>query len=445
MGTSANVAVPVNTTPPLLRVGLAGLGTVGASVWRRLTSQRDLLLQRTGAEIRVDQVAVRKAARAKEVGVPENLTTTDWRKLVANPDLDVIVELIGGTTEAFELIRTALQNGKHVITANKALLAEHGTELFATALKHQRHLLFEASVAGGIPIIRALREGLVANRILSIHGIINGTCNYILTRMNEAGLEFKDALAEAKEKGYAEADDSLDVDGHDTAHKAAVLAALAYGFWVPQGQLYTEGLRAVEKQDIIYARKLGYGLKLLAIIKTDADGAVEVRVHPTLIPESNLLASVNGVFNAVLVRGDVVGDTLYYGRGAGGDPTASAVVSDLAQIAAHFPQEQKARNVGHEALHSRLKTMDEIVSRYYLRLLVVDRPGVLADVARVLASRQIGISSVIQPEAHAGETTPLILMLHDAPESQLKAAVADISKLGAVKAPPVHLRVEDFE
>jgi len=426
-------------------VGLAGLGTVGSAVWKRLTSQKDLLQQRTGTEIRVDQVAVRNPKRAKEIGVPENLTTADWRTLVANPDLEVVVELIGGTTDAFELIKTSLQNGKHVITANKALLAEHGAELFATALKNQRHLLFEASVAGGIPIIRALREGLVANRILSIHGIINGTCNYILTRMNEAGLEFKDALAEAKEKGYAEADDSLDVDGHDTAHKAAVLAALAYGFWVPQGELYTEGLRAVEKQDIVYARKLGYGLKLLAIIKTDSDGAVEVRVHPTLIPQSNVLASVSGVFNAVLVRGDVVGDTLYYGRGAGGDPTASAVVSDLAQIAAHFPQEQKARNVGHEALHSRLKTMDEIVSRYYLRLLVVDRPGVLADVARVLASRQIGISSVIQPEAHAGETTPLILMLHDAPESQLKAAISEISTIGAVKAPPVHLRVEDFE
>jgi homoserine dehydrogenase len=435
----------VNTTSPILRVGLAGLGTVGASVWRRLTSQKDLLQQRTGTQIRIDQVAVRKPARAKEIGVPENLTTPDWRKLVANPDLDVIVELIGGTTEAFELIKTALQSGKHVITANKALLAEHGAELFAIALKHQKHLLFEASVAGGIPIIRALREGLVANHILSVHGIINGTCNYILTRMNESGLEFKDALAEAKEKGYAEADDSLDVDGHDTAHKAAVLAALAYGFWVPPGQLYTEGLRAIEKQDIVYARKLGYALKLLAIIKTDSDGAVEVRVHPTLIPEKNPLASVNGVFNAVLVRGDVVGDTLYYGRGAGGDPTASAVISDLGQIAAHFPDEQKARNVGHEALHSRIKTMDEIVSRYYLRLLVVDRPGVLADVARVLASRQIGISSVIQPEAHAGETTPLILMLHDAPESQLKAAVAEISRIGAVKAPPVHLRVEDFE
>jgi homoserine dehydrogenase len=235
------------------------------------------------------------------------------------------------------------------------------------------------------------------------------------------------------------------VDGHDTAHKAAVLAALAYGFWVPPGKLYTEGLRAVEKQDILYARKLGYGLKLLAIIKTDADGAVEVRVHPTLIPVSHVLASVSGVFNAVLVRGDVVGDTLYYGRGAGGDPTASAVISDLAQIAAHFPQEQKARNVGHEGLHSRLKAMDEIVSRYYLRLQVVDRPGVLADVARVLADKKIGISSVIQPEAHVGETTPLILMVHDAREADFRAAVEEIGALGAVKGRPVFLRVEDFE
>ena len=435
----------MNTTTPVLRVGLAGLGTVGASVYRRLASQKDLLRQRTGTEIRVDQVAVRRTGRATEIGVPEDIVAADWRTLVANSDLDVIVELMGGTTEAFDLIKRALAGGKHVITANKALLAERGAELFAEALKHQKHLLFEASVAGGIPIIRALREGLVANRILSIHGIINGTCNYILTRMNEGGLEFTDALAEAKRLGFAEADDSLDVDGHDTAHKAAVLAALAYGFWVPPGQLYTEGLRKVEKQDILYARKLGYGLKLLAIIKTDPDGAVEVRVHPTLIPQSHVLASVSGVFNAVVVRGDVVGDTLYYGRGAGGDPTASSVISDLAQIAAHFPQEQKARNVGHEALQSRLKTIDEIVSRYYLRLQVVDRPGVLADIARVLASRQIGISSVIQPEAQAGEITPLVLMLHDAPESQLLAAVAEIAKIGAVKAPPVHLRVEDFE
>jgi len=432
-------------TTPILRVGLAGLGTVGASVWRRLISQRDLLRQRTGTEIRVDQVAVRRPERAREVGVPENLITSDFRQLIANPELDVIVEMIGGTTDAYDLIHQALQSGKHVITANKALLAARGAELFRAAHENRRHLLFEASVAGGIPIIRALREGLVANRIVSIHGIINGTCNYILTRMNEAGLEFGEALAEAKREGYAEADESLDVDGHDAAHKAAVLAALAYGFWVPPEQLYTEGLRAVEKQDIGYARRLGYGLKLLAIIKTDREGAVEVRVHPTLIPQAHVLASVSGVFNAVLVRGDVVGDTLYYGRGAGGDPTASAVLSDLGQIASHFPQEQKARNVGHEALHSRIKAMDEIVSRYYLRLLVEDRPGVLADVARVLARREIGISSVIQPEAHVGKTTPLVLMLHDASESQFRAAVQEIARIEAIKAPPVHLRVEDFE
>ena len=442
---SATFSPLVSTTTPILRVGLAGLGTVGTAVWRGLASQREVLRQRTGTEISVDQVAVRRPERAREVGVPAKLVTGDLQQLVTNPDLDVIVELIGGTGDARALILAALKSGKHVVTANKALLAAHGAELFQAAHENQRHLLFEASVAGGIPIIRALREGLIANRIVSIHGIINGTCNYILTRMNEAGLEFADALAEAKREGYAEADDSLDVDGHDAAHKAAVLAALAYGFWVPPGQLYTEGLRAVERQDIVYARKLGYGLKLLAIIKTDPDGAVEVRVHPTLVPQSHVLASIHGVFNAVLVRGDVVGDTLYYGRGAGGDPTASAILSDLGQIASHFPHEQKARQVGHEALHSRLKTMEEIVSRYYLRLLVEDRPGVLADVARVLASRQIGISSVIQPEAHVGETTPLVLMLHDARESQFQAAVREIATLGAIKAAPVHLRVEDFE
>jgi homoserine dehydrogenase len=430
---------------PLLRVGLAGLGTVGASVYRRLASQGELLRQRTGTDVRVTQVAVRRPERAREVGVPEKLVVGDWRKLATNPDLDVVVELMGGTKDAFEFISLALQNGKHVITANKALLAERGAELFQISLKHQRHLLFEASVGGGIPIVRALREGLAGNRILSIHGIINGTCNYILSRMEEADLEFADALAEAKREGYAEADDSLDVDGHDTAHKAAVLAALAYGFWVHPDALYTEGLRRVEKQDLLYARKLGYRLKLLAIIRSDTDGAVEIRVHPTLIPQANLLASVHGVFNAVLVRGDVAGDTISYGRGAGGDPTASAVLSDLAQIASHFPQEQKARNVGHEALHSRLKTMEEITSRYYLRLMVEDRPGVLADVARVLANHKIGISSVIQPEAHVGETTPLVIMLHDALESKFRLAVKEIAAIPAVKTPPAHLRVEDFE
>lgn len=429
----------------VLRVGLAGCGTVGRSVWKRLGTQGDLLKQRTGLAMEIRQVASRRLEPALEAGVPEGLITRDWRDLINNPELDVVVELMGGIKDAYELISKAFQAGKHVVTANKALLADRGGELFQLAKTHKRHLLFEASVAGGIPIIKSLREGLVANRILSMHGIINGTCNYILTRMNEAQMEFAQALAEAKRLGYAEADDSLDVDGFDAAHKATVLAALAYGFWTPAKELFTEGLREVERQDMVYARKLGYELKLLAIIKHDSQGEVEVRVHPTLVPARHVLASVNGVFNAVFVRGDVVGDTLFFGRGAGGDPTASAVLSDLAELAGMHTTEMVSRGVGLEALHTRLKTIDEIVSRYYLRLKVEDRPGVLADVARILADRKIGVSSVIQPEASAGETACLIIMVHDARESEFRGALDQIARLGTVKAPPVWLRVEDFD
>ena len=435
----------MHPSPPILRVGLAGIGHVGASVWRQLQNQGPLLRHRTGCDIKITRVLARRPEQAQRLGVPDASLVSAAKDLVDDPAIDVIVELIGGTRDAFDLIQMALQRGKHVITANKALLAERGAELFEIACRHQRQLLFEASVAGGIPIIRALREGLVGNHIVSIHGIVNGTCNYILTRMDEAGLEFAEALAEAKARGYAEADEGLDVDGHDSAHKAAVLAALAYGFWVPPGELYTEGIRHIEKQDILYARRLGYGLKLLATIRNDAQGAVEVRVHPTLIPCHHVLASVGGVYNGLMVRGDVVGDTLFYGRGAGGDPTASSVLSDLAQIALLHPAEARVRRVGLEALHSRLKKMEEIVSRYYLRLTVIDRPGVLAEVAQVFASRQIGISSVIQPEAQAGETTPLILMLHDAAELQFRSAVAEIARLAAVRRVPTSLRVEDFD
>ena len=355
------------------------------------------------------------------------------------------MELIGGTTDAYALIEAAFRAGKHVVTANKALLAEKGEALFKLAQECERHLLFEASVAGGIPIIRALREGLIANRIISIHGIINGTCNYILTRMNEANMEFADALAEAKKLGYAEADDSLDVDGHDAAHKAAVLAALAYGFWTPPHLLYTEGLRSLERLDMIYAKKLGYELKLLAIIKHDISDVVEVRVQPTLVPSSHVLASVNGVFNAVLVRGDVLGDALFFGRGAGGDPTASSVISDLAELAGPFGTVHHTRSVGLDAPQTRVKSINDITSRYYLRLRVEDRPGVLADVARILGERNIGISSVIQPEVSEGETVCLIIMVHDATESEFRAAEAQIAQLAAVKNSPVSIRVEDFD
>lgn len=428
-----------------LRAALAGTGTVGGGVWRHLQSSADVLRSRTGVEITINRVATRNLDKARQLGIPDSILGSDWRALVNDPEIDLVIELIGGTTEAYELIKSALENGKHVVTANKALLCAHGEELFALAAKKQRQLLFEASVAGGIPIIKALREGLIANRIIALHGIINGTCNYILSNMSERGIDYAEALADAKAKGYAEADESLDVDGHDAAHKAAILAAIAYGFWVPEGQLHTEGISKVSKLDIQFARKLGYEIKLLAVIKSDPNGAVEVRVHPTLVPQKHVLASVSGVFNAIFVRGDVVGDTLFYGRGAGADATASAVLGDIAEIALSLPSPKKCRAVGTDALCPRLKTLDEIVSRYYVRLNVVDRPGVLAKVASVFAAHQIGISSVIQPEGHAGDHVPLIIMVHDAPEKKFAVALEEIARLDVIKDAPIRLRVEDFE
>jgi len=426
-----------------LRVGLVGLGTVGGAVWRHLQTNADLLRDRIGANIVISRVAVRRPERAAELNVPKDRVSTDWKQLVTDPELDVIVELIGGTTVAYDVCRAALENGKHVVTANKALLAEKGRELFELAAKHQRQLMFEASVAGGIPLIKSLREGLVANRILALHGIINGTCNYILWRMSQGNLEFAEALAEAKAGGYAEADESLDVDGHDAAHKATVLAALACGLWIPTASLYVEGIRTVEKRDMAFARKLGYELKLLAIIKADADHAVEVRVQPTLVPLAHVLASVSSVFNAVMVRGDIVGDTLFYGRGAGADATSSAVLGDLADIAAHHPGSIPLRPVGSQVA-ARIKGIDEIVSRYYLRIDVLDQPGVLAQIAGILGSRQISISSAIQPENRRDSHVPLIFMVHNAKEKEFQAALKEIAALPVVKGPPVRWRVEDF-
>lgn len=421
-----------------IKIGLAGFGTVGGGVWKHLLANASLMACRTGFEFEISKIAVRSREKALAQGVPASLLTTNWIELVQDPEISVIVELMGGTTDARALIISALQAGKHVVTANKALLCSHGSELTEIACNEKRHLLFEASVAGGIPIVKALREGLIANRILSLHGIINGTCNYILTQMRDRNEAFSAVLEEAKRLGYAEADDRLDVDGHDTAHKAAVLAALAYGYWIPE--LYTEGIRHVEQQDLNYARQLGYELKLLAIIKHDDGDQIEARVHPTLVPLRHVLASINGVYNAISVRGDVVGDTLFYGRGAGADATASAVLSDIAEIVRN-PQATCQLST---PLSTRVKPMDEVVSRYYLRLMVLDQPGVLAQVATVLGKRGIGISSVIQPEVKAGESVPLIILLHDAQEKQFHAARTEIEKLEVIKGPPVWLRVEDF-
>jgi homoserine dehydrogenase len=355
------------------------------------------------------------------------------------------------------MVLAALAQRKTVVTANKALLSAHGPELFAAATRSGANLYFEASVAGGIPIIKSLREGFVANQFSAIYGIVNGTCNYILTRMKLEGADFAKVLADAQQQGYAETPPDLDIDGQDAQHKTGILASLAHGFWVDPHQIHTEGIRDVSKLDMQFAQQLGYTIKLLGIVKPvqgrgskpgGQDGpGVQVSVYPTLIPNAHVLASVNGVFNACFVRGDVVGDTLFYGRGAGKDATASAVLSDVADAALDLRNGGKARVppfVAHTR-SGRVVPMDKISSRYYVRLSVVDRPGVLAKISTLFAAAKIGISSVIQPEGHEGESVPLILMLHDAPNAAMRQALAKIAKLPVVKGRPVMFRVETLD
>ncbi|MEM1059851.1 MAG: homoserine dehydrogenase [Verrucomicrobiota bacterium] len=426
------------------RIALVGLGTVGGGVWRHLHANLAQLKLRTGAEISVTRTVARRPERAAELGVPAELNRTDWREVVADPEVDCVVELIGGTSDACELVTAALGNGKHVVTANKALLAEHGHRLFALAQEKGLQLLFEASVAGGIPYIKAQREGLIANRLREIYGIVNGTCNYILDRMLTHEIDYATALTDAKQAGYAEADESLDVDGHDSAHKAAIIAALAYGFWVPGRELFTEGIRGIARQDLVTARTLGYEVKLLAVIKCAEDQQVEVRVHPTLIPKDHPLAAVDSVYNGLFTVGDIVGNTMFYGMGAGADPTASAVLADIAEIACHFPESRAWQPITDESTAHRLKPMDDIVSRYYLRLSVIDRPGVMATLCEVFGRRGIGLSSIHQDESEEGGTATLIFMVHDACERTFAAALDEIAQLDLVQAPPVRLRVEDL-
>ena len=430
-------------------IGIAGLGTVGAGVYKHVARNRALLMERLGLELLIRRAVVRDLGKPRAVQPPGELLTTRWQDLIAAPDIQIVVELMGGIDEPLALIRAAINAGKVVVTGNKALLAEHGQEIFALAAEKKVPVFFEASTAGGIPIIKTIREALIANHIVSIHGIINGTSNYILTRMTDAGLDFAQALAEAQSAGYAEADPALDVNGWDAAHKAIILASLAYGFWVGTDKISVEGIENVAATDIRFARELGYRIKLLAIIKADADltdhGGIEVRVHPTLIPDSHVLASVSGVFNAVAVRGDVVGDTLFYGRGAGQDPTAGAVISDLAEAAVALGGQRRCYGFTPHGLYGTCRRLEEIVSRYYLRLAVDDRPGVLAQVAGILGQHQIGISSVVQPESHdeAGRAQ-LVFMLDRASYRQMQSALSAILRLGCVMPPAALLRVESF-
>jgi homoserine dehydrogenase len=424
-------------------IGLAGFGTVGAGVFKHLAQNRDLLSQRIGLELTVRRVAVRDPGKPRSVEIPARLVTGRWQELIDDPQVQIVVELMGGIDEPFQLIKSAIEAGKIVVTGNKALLAERGKELFDLASSRQVPIFFEAAVAGGIPIIKTVHDSFVGNHIQSIHGIINGTTNYILTRMTDAGLDYKEALAEAQAQGYAEADPTLDVNGWDAAHKAIILASLAYGTWISPGKVFVEGIEHVTARDICFAKKLGYRIKLLGIIKADDDGRIEVRVHPTLIPEKHVLASVNGVYNALCVHGDVVGETLFYGRGAGQDPTASAVIADLAEAAHAIDSKHRDSGFMPHGFYGDCKPLDEILCQYYLRIPVEDKPGVLAQVAGVLGSLDIGISSMFQPESD-GTTAELILMLHDATHAQVREAIARIAALPRVKGAPALLRVEHF-
>ncbi|MFA6543078.1 MAG: homoserine dehydrogenase [Limisphaerales bacterium] len=442
-----------------VNLGMIGGGTVGGGVYEAIRRNGALMASRLGVSLNIRRVAVRDLKKARAVNIPARLLTTDWQDVVADPEVNLVVELMGGTTTARQVVLAALKLGKPVVTANKALLSAHGEELFAAAQQHGTNLYYEASVAGGIPIIKVLREGLIGNRITRLFGIVNGTCNYILTRMKDEGADFTAVLADAQRLGYAETPPDLDIDGHDAAHKTGILASLAHGFWVNPKQIFTEGIRHITKQDIEFAGKLGYTIRLLGCVKVaegvrrgksatgNRQSAIQVSVYPALVPNSHVLANVNGVFNAVYVRGDVVGDTLYYGRGAGQDATASAVLSDLADAALDLKCGTKNRIppfIPHER-DGAVLPMDDVVSRYYVRLTVEDRPGVFAKIAGILAKAKIGISSIIQPEGHAGESVPVILMIHDAPNAAMRRALGAIGKLAAVKSAPVMIRVESFE
>ena len=439
-----------------VNLGMIGGGTVGSGVFHAWQKNGDLMAARLGVKLVFRKIAVKAFDEPRPYPITRSLMTTDWQEVVNNPQVQVVIELVGGCGIAKTMILAALEKGRTVVTANKALLSAHGPELFAAAAKSGANLYYEASVCGGIPIIKSLREGFVANQFPAIYGIVNGTCNYILTRMKQEGADFAGVLADAQKQGYAETPPDLDIDGFDAQHKIGILASLAHGFWVDHHAIHTEGIREISKLDMEFAAKLGYTIKLLGVVKQvgiPASGkgrnnsGVQVSVYPTLIPNSHVLAGVNHVFNAVFVRGDVVGDTLFYGRGAGKDATASAVLSDVADAALDLKNGTKVRMppfVAH-AKNGRVVPMDEIISRYYVRFSVVDRPGVLAKIAAVFAAAKIGISSVIQPEGHEGESVPLIFMIHDAPNAAMRRALAKIAKLPVVKAKPVMIRVESFE
>jgi homoserine dehydrogenase len=432
-----------------LNVGLLGIGTVGGGTYTVLTRNADEISRRTGVAIKVVQVADRNIEHAKKVTNGQVEITDNAENVVNNPAVDVVVELIGGYTFSKTLVLKAIENGKHVVTANKALLALHGNEIFAAAKAKGVMVAYEAAVAGGIPIIKALREGLGANRIEWVAGIINGTTNFILTEMREKGLAYQDVIAEAQRLGYAEADPTFDVEGIDAAHKLTILAAIAFGMPMKFEQAYTEGITKLQQKDIQYAEELGYRVKLLGITKRTSNG-VELRVHPTLIPEKRLVANVNGAMNAVVVKGDAVGPTLYYGAGAGAEPTASAVVADLMDVArlSSASVAQRVPYLGFQVDQLNdlpVLPISEIESAYYLRMRVSDKPGVLASVTKILADLDISIDAMLQKEPADNETeADIVILTHVTQEKNMDAAIANIEALPAIVGKLVKIRMEEL-
>jgi homoserine dehydrogenase len=436
-----------------IQVGLLGIGTVGSGVFNVLQRNQSEIVRRAGRGIEIAMVADLDTARAQSAVGPDVKVVSDARAVVANPDIDIVIELIGGYGIAKQLVLEAIDAGKHVVTANKALLAVHGTEIFAAASKKGVMVMFEAAVAGGIPIIKSLREGLSANRIQWIAGIINGTTNFILSEMRDKGLDFDVVLKEAQALGYAEADPTFDIEGVDAAHKAALMSAMAFGVPVQFDKAYIEGITKLGATDIKYAEQLGYRIKLLGLTK-NTDKGIELRVHPTLVPIKRLIANVEGAMNAVMVHGDAVGTTLYYGKGAGSEPTASAVIADLIDIA-RLHNAEATQRVPHLAFqpdamsNTPVLGMGEVVTSYYLRLNVADEAGVLANVTSILAKAGISIDAVLQREADevGGEgatQTDLIILTHDCVEAKMNEALAQIQELKTVLAPIVRIRKEEL-
>jgi homoserine dehydrogenase len=432
-----------------MNVGLLGIGTVGGGTWSVLQRNREEIARRAGREIRIVAVADKDTEKIGRVAGGSVRVFTDGAELVKAKDIDIVIELIGGYTVAKDLVLAAIANGKHVVTANKAMLAVHGNEIFKAAQQAGVMVAFEAAVCGGIPIIKALREGLTANRIEWIAGIINGTSNFILSEMRDKGLTFDAVLKEAQRLGYAETDPTFDIEGIDAAHKLTIMSAIAFGIPMQFEKAYTEGITKLTKQDIRYAEELGYRIKILGITKRTEKG-IELRVHPTLIPHRRLIANVEGVMNAVLVKGDAVGATLYYGAGAGADPTASAVVADLVDITRLHTADPDHR-VPHLAFQpdqlsdTPVLPMEEVTTSYYLRMRVHDKPGVLADITRILADRAISIDAMMQKEPGEGEKQADIIMLtHDTQEKNINAAIAAIEELPVISGKVTRIRLENL-